>query len=102
MVPFVILGFVIKPLELKGFSHNGIKEYGQMLTPEVQDQINNNGTKHVMPGGIDDLAGKVPQKFSFSRFGRSLMTEIGLFSKDMKELLQEKVFVTVVLGQIVL
>ena len=30
------------------------------------------------------------------------MTEIGLFSKDMKELLQEKVFVTVVLGQIAL
>ncbi|KAG2567561.1 hypothetical protein PVAP13_7NG333100 [Panicum virgatum] len=100
MVPFVILGFVIKPLEMKGLSHSGIKEYGQMLNPEVQDQIDNNGTKHVMPGGINDLAGKVPQKFSFSRFAKRLMTEIGLFSKDMKELLQEKVFVTVVLGYI--
>ncbi|KAG2567574.1 hypothetical protein PVAP13_7NG334424 [Panicum virgatum] len=38
MVPFVILGFVIKPLEMKGLSHSGIKEYGQMH-PEVQDQI---------------------------------------------------------------
>ncbi|CAL5026343.1 unnamed protein product [Urochloa decumbens] len=100
MVPFVILGFVIKPLELKGFAHNRIKEYGQMLNPDVQDQINNNGTKHAMPGGINDLAGKVPKKFSFSRFGQGLMTEIGHFSKDMKELLQEKVFVINVLGYI--
>ncbi|CAN6276352.1 unnamed protein product [Urochloa humidicola] len=100
MVPFVILGFVIKPLELKGFAHNRMKEYGQMLNPEVQDQINNNGTKHAMPGGINDLAGKVPQKFSFSRFGRSLMTEIGHFRKDMKELVQEKVFIINVLGYI--
>uniref|UniRef100_K3Y5Z8 Major facilitator superfamily (MFS) profile domain-containing protein n=1 Tax=Setaria italica TaxID=4555 RepID=K3Y5Z8_SETIT len=100
MIPFVILGFVIKPLELKGFSQNRTKEYGQMLNPEVQDQINNNGTKRVMPGGIDDLAGKVPQKLSFSRFGQSLMTEIGRFGKDMKELLQEMPFFIVVLGYI--
>ncbi|KAF8702762.1 hypothetical protein HU200_032593 [Digitaria exilis] len=40
MVPFVILGFVIKPLELKGFTHNGVKEYGQMLNPDNQDPIN--------------------------------------------------------------
>ncbi|KAF8704064.1 hypothetical protein HU200_031550 [Digitaria exilis] len=100
MVPFVILGFVIKPLELKGFTHNGVKEYGQMLNPDNQDPINNNGTKHVMAGGIDDLAGKVPQKFSFSRFGQSLMSEIGNFSKDMKVLLQEKSYIVVVLGYI--
>jgi hypothetical protein len=24
----------------------------------------NNATKHVLPGGIEDLSGKVPQKFS--------------------------------------
>ncbi|ONM15802.1 putative sphingolipid transporter spinster homolog 2 [Zea mays] len=90
MVPFVILGF----------AHNTTKEYGQMLNPEVQDQINNNATKHVLPGGIEDLSGKVPQKFSLSSFCHGIMTEIGRFSKDMKELLQEKVFVIVVLGYI--
>lgn len=100
MVPFVILGFVIKPLNLKGFAHNTRKEYDQMLNPQVQDQINNNGTKHVLPGGIEDLSGKVPQKFALSSFCHGLMTEIGRFSKDMKELLQEKVFVIVVLGYI--
>ncbi|CAO2035840.1 unnamed protein product [Urochloa humidicola] len=100
MVPFVILGFVITPLEMKGFSHNRIKEYGQMLNPEVEDQINNNLAKHAMPGVINDLAGKVPQKFSFSRFGQRLKTEIGYFIKDMKEILQEKVYVINVLGYI--
>ncbi|CAN6357830.1 unnamed protein product [Urochloa humidicola] len=35
-----------------------------------------------------------------SRFGQSLMTEIGHFSKDMKELIQEKVFIIDVLGYI--
>nr|CAB3487704.1 unnamed protein product [Digitaria exilis] len=79
MVPFVILGFVIKPLELKGntrFTHNGVKEYGQMLNPDNQDPI------------------------SISRFGQSLMSEIGNFSKDMKVLLQEKSYIVVVLGYI--
>ncbi|XP_062184094.1 probable sphingolipid transporter spinster homolog 2 [Phragmites australis] len=97
MVPFVILGFVIKPLDLKGFAHNTTKEYGPMLNPELQDKTNNNGTKH---GGIGDLAEKLPQKFSFSSFGKRVMSEIGHFGKDMKELLQEKVYVVNVLGYI--
>ncbi|GJN02291.1 hypothetical protein PR202_ga19625 [Eleusine coracana subsp. coracana] len=81
MVPFVILGFVIKPLDLKGFAHNTTKEYGPMRNPEVQDETNNNGTKHV--------EAKLPQN-SFSSFGKRVMVEIGHFGKDMKELLQEK------------
>ncbi|XP_062226219.1 probable sphingolipid transporter spinster homolog 2 isoform X2 [Phragmites australis] len=100
MVPFVILGFVIKPLELKGFAQTTRKEYGPMLNLEVQDETNNNGIKHVMPGGTEDLAKKLPQKFSFSSFGKRVMTEIGHFGKDMKELLQEKVYVINVLGYI--
>ncbi|WVZ86467.1 hypothetical protein U9M48_033237 [Paspalum notatum var. saurae] len=99
MVPFVILGFVIKPLELKGFTHSTMKEYGQMVDSEVQNETDNNGSKHVIPG-VEDLAGKLPHKFSFSHFGKRVMTEIGRFGKDMKELLQEKVFVINVLGYI--
>ncbi|KAL6903725.1 hypothetical protein ACP4OV_004538 [Aristida adscensionis] len=98
MVPFVVLGFVIKPLELKGFAHNTIKQYGSV--PEVQDETNNNGTKHVMPGGIEDPADKLPKTSSISNFGKRVMTEIGHFGKDMKELLQEKVYVINVLGYI--
>lgn len=100
MVPFVILGFVIKPLELKGFTHNTTREYDQMVNSEVQNGTGNNGSKHAIPGGIEDPAGKLPRKFSFSNFGKRVMTEIGRFGKDMKELLQEKVFVINVLGYI--
>uniref|UniRef100_A0A0D9W7C5 Major facilitator superfamily (MFS) profile domain-containing protein n=1 Tax=Leersia perrieri TaxID=77586 RepID=A0A0D9W7C5_9ORYZ len=96
MLPFVILGFVIKPLELKGFTH-GVKteEYGAMFNPELQDE-----TKQGASTGNDGLAGTLPQKFSFSSFAKRVFTEIRCFGKDMKELLQEKVYVINVLGYI--
>ncbi|KAM0923762.1 hypothetical protein ACQ4PT_005295 [Festuca glaucescens] len=101
MLPFVILGFVIKPLELKGFTHNKkTKQYGQMPNPELQDGTNNNGVKQVVPGGDDDLAEKLPQKSSSSSFVKKVMIEIRHFGEDMKELLQEKVYVINVLGYI--
>ncbi|KAM0896278.1 hypothetical protein ACQ4PT_023292 [Festuca glaucescens] len=101
MLPFVILGFVIKPLELKGFTHNKkTKEYGQMLNPELQDGTINNGVKQVVPSGVDDLAEKLPQKSSFSNFVKKVTIEIRHFGEDMKELLQEKVYVINVLGYI--
>ncbi|KAM0923588.1 hypothetical protein ACQ4PT_005429 [Festuca glaucescens] len=101
MLPFVILGFVIKPLELKGFTHNKkTKEYGQMLNPELQDGTLNNGVKQVVPSGVDDLAEKLPQKSSFSNFVKKVTIEIRHFGEDMKELLQEKVYVINVLGYI--
>ncbi|KAG8082731.1 hypothetical protein GUJ93_ZPchr0014g47326 [Zizania palustris] len=74
MLPFVILGFVIKPLELKGFTHSVKRK--------------------------NDLAVTLPQKLSFSSFGNKVMTEIFYFGEDMKELLQEKVYVINVLGYI--
>ncbi|KQJ83683.1 probable sphingolipid transporter spinster homolog 2 [Brachypodium distachyon] len=101
MLPFVILGFVIKPLELKGFTHNKkTKEYGPMLNPELRDETNNNGIKQGVPAGTEGLTEKIPQRFSFSSFGKKVMIEIGHFGQDMKELLQEKVYVINVLGYI--
>jgi hypothetical protein len=96
MLPFVILGFVIKPLELKGFNHSvKTKEYGEMLNPERQDE-----TKQGASIGVDGLAETLPHKFSISSFGKKVLTEIKHFMKDMKELLQEKVYVINVLGYI--
>lgn len=101
MLPFVILGFVIKPLELKGFTHNiKTKEYGQMLSPELQDETNNNGIKQGMPAVVEGLAEKLPEKSSLSSFGKKVMIEIHHFGVDMKELLQEKVYVFNVAGYI--
>uniref|UniRef100_A0A0E0I4A7 Major facilitator superfamily (MFS) profile domain-containing protein n=1 Tax=Oryza nivara TaxID=4536 RepID=A0A0E0I4A7_ORYNI len=54
MLPFVILGFVIKPLELKGFNHSvKTKEYGEMLNPERQDETK----QDIMFGGITIVCG---------------------------------------------
>uniref|UniRef100_A0A453CGV2 Major facilitator superfamily (MFS) profile domain-containing protein n=1 Tax=Aegilops tauschii subsp. strangulata TaxID=200361 RepID=A0A453CGV2_AEGTS len=94
MLPFVILGFVIKPLELKGFTHNKkTKEYGPMLSPELQDETSNNGIKQGVPAIVEGLAEKLPEKSSLSSFGKKVMIEIHHFGKDMKELLQERVYV---------
>ncbi|KAE8795037.1 Protein spinster-1-like protein [Hordeum vulgare] len=101
MLPFVILGFVIKPLELKGFTHNNkTKEYGPMLSPELQDETSNNGIKQGMPAVVEGLAEKLPEKSSLSSFGTKVMIEIHHFGKDMKELLQERVYVVNVAGYI--
>ncbi|XP_037486420.1 probable sphingolipid transporter spinster homolog 2 [Triticum dicoccoides] len=101
MLPFVILGFVIKPLELKGFTHNKkTKEYGPMLSPELQDETSNNGIKQGVPAIVEGLAEKLPEKFSLSSFGKKVMIEIHHFGKDMKELLQERVYVVNVAGYI--
>ncbi|VAH49733.1 unnamed protein product [Triticum turgidum subsp. durum] len=101
MLPFVILGFVIKPLELKGFTHNKkTKEYGPMLSPELQDETSNNGIKQGVPAIVEGLAEKLPEKSSLSSFGKKVMIEIHHFGKDMKELLQERVYVVNVAGYI--
>ncbi|VAH49729.1 unnamed protein product [Triticum turgidum subsp. durum] len=98
MLPFVILGFVIKPLELKGFTHNKkTKEYGPMLSPELQDETSNNGIKQGVPAIVEGLAEKLPEN---SSFGKKVMIEIHHFGKDMKELLQERVYVVNVAGYI--
>ncbi|BAF15274.1 Os04g0525900 [Oryza sativa Japonica Group] len=79
MLPFVILGFVIKPLELKGFNHSvKTKEYGEMLNPERQDE-----TKQGASIGVDGLAETLPHKFSISSFGKKVLTEIKHFMKDI-------------------
>ncbi|XP_006652538.2 probable sphingolipid transporter spinster homolog 2 [Oryza brachyantha] len=96
MLPFVILGFVIKPLQLKGFTHSvKTKDYGVMFNPELQDEA-----KQGVSAGDDGLAETLPRRFSFSSFGKKVLTEIRYFGKDMKELLQEKVYVINVLGYI--
>lgn len=86
MLPFVILGFLIKPLELKGFSSKpkAAKSYGEMIVPEIQDEPN---LKHEISANIESSTDKKSKK-------------LFLFWKDMRELLLEKVYVVNVLGYI--
>ncbi|OAY63541.1 putative sphingolipid transporter spinster [Ananas comosus] len=102
MLPFAILGFVIKPLQLKGFASSVSKEakgYGEMIDQKFQDDTNERTAEQAIP--VDnDLADKTSQKFNLSTGSKQFLIQIKRFWKDMKALLHEKVYVVNVLGYI--
>ncbi|XP_007041476.2 PREDICTED: probable sphingolipid transporter spinster homolog 2 isoform X1 [Theobroma cacao] len=96
MLPFAILGFVMKPLQLKGFAPaESRKALISMETaiPEVQDTeaLNVKGSAESMKEEFGHTFSKLKcALFNLNRFSR--------FTKDMKELLVDKVYVVNVLG----
>ncbi|XP_072988073.1 probable sphingolipid transporter spinster homolog 2 isoform X2 [Typha latifolia] len=103
MLPFAILGFIIKPLQLKGFTTSGLKKSkgsGEMTDQEFQVEINDPATKRDIPADNEDLTDKPKQKFSLSSGSKKIMIQMGRFWKDVKVLLLEKVYVINVLGYI--
>ncbi|XP_028083345.1 probable sphingolipid transporter spinster homolog 2 [Camellia sinensis] len=100
MVPFAILGFVIKPLQLKGFSPAGSKKAltgTEIAVIELKDDsTGKDGILSVKEEFIDQSS-KGPSKLK-SR--SALLNQISRFLKDMKVLLLDKVYVVNVLGYI--
>ncbi|KAJ6754905.1 SPINSTER [Salix purpurea] len=89
MLPFAILGFVIKPLQLKGFSPAESKKAltsMEIASLEVQDS--------------DVSVVKGSMKSSKSKCAFVDLKEVSRFMKDLKVLLLEKVFVVNVIGYI--
>ncbi|KAJ6299193.1 hypothetical protein OIU76_020210 [Salix suchowensis] len=89
MLPFAILGFVIKPLQLKGFSPAESKKAltsMEIASLEVQDS--------------DVSVVKGSMKSSKSKCAFVDFKEVSRFMKDLKVLLLEKVFVVNVIGYI--
>ncbi|KAJ6302671.1 hypothetical protein OIU77_016706 [Salix suchowensis] len=89
MLPFAILGFVIKPLQLKGFSPAESKKAltsMEIASLEVQDS-----DVSVVEGSM---------KSSKSKCAFVDFKEVSRFMKDLKVLLLEKVFVVNVIGYI--
>ncbi|CAA7387887.1 unnamed protein product [Spirodela intermedia] len=78
MLPFAILGFVIKPLQLKG------------------EQALENGTS-VRIVHLNDIASK---KTSLFKAAQKISTQLASFWKDLRDLLVNKVYVTNVVGYI--
>ncbi|XP_020551715.1 probable sphingolipid transporter spinster homolog 2 [Sesamum indicum] len=74
MLPFAILGFVMKPLQLKGQYDNGSEDQG------------------AQPSGRVEVADESSKPLG--------LTALTVFGKDMKVLLLEKVYVVNVLGYI--
>ncbi|CAL0314143.1 unnamed protein product [Lupinus luteus] len=93
MLPFPILGFVMKPLQLEGFAPLESKQ-----TPtSVETNVSETGEVSVTDDGM--LAGDQP----FTRGSEStsrLWDQFTRFSKDMQVLLHDQVYVVNVLGYI--
>ncbi|KAM5580530.1 putative sphingolipid transporter spinster [Rosa sericea] len=73
MLPFVILGFVVKPLQMRGFKHDESKV--------AVSQVQGSGASEI----------KVATK---------IKKHLSRFMKDMKELLVDKVYIVNVLGYV--
>ncbi|XP_058758132.1 probable sphingolipid transporter spinster homolog 2 [Vicia villosa] len=89
MLPFAILGFVMKPLQLKGFVPSDSKKVSALETVPlgVQDADVSNGNNESNEPSKPKCRCKV-------------LNQVSIFLKDMKALLSEKVYVVNVLGYI--
>lgn len=102
MLPFAVLGFVIKPLQLKGFTSTGLKKasnHEELVTSEVEDTENSKGTGDILVGKevLDD---NDPKRLSLSKTAGKILNQFAKFWEDMKLLLVDKVYVVNVLGYI--
>ncbi|KAK8472199.1 hypothetical protein PHAVU_002G138900 [Phaseolus vulgaris] len=87
MLPFPILGFVIKPLQLKGFAPLESKH-----TPSIETNVSETGDDGMLAEDQALLRG--------SKSTSKLWDQFTNFSKDMQELLHDQVYVVNVLGYI--
>ncbi|XP_078430459.1 major facilitator superfamily protein [Wolffia australiana] len=99
MLPFAILGFVIQPLQLKGFPSSHIK-----MMPSEEEIISEDQTSvgqiikraRAAEESMDDETMKSPLPKTKS----NLVSQLGWLWKDLKVLLCDKVYVTNVLGYV--
>ncbi|KAL1213434.1 putative sphingolipid transporter spinster-like protein [Cardamine amara subsp. amara] len=103
MAPFAVLGFVIKPLELKGFpSIDSIKAVRsiEVMASSVETSKNNNHRKAGNEIDHDRFEVSIETSSSKSSYANAVLKPFSRFAKDMKVLCKEKVFVVNVLGYI--
>ncbi|CAN6543903.1 unnamed protein product [Malus baccata var. baccata] len=105
MLPFAILGFVMKPLQLKGFFHPESKKAltaVETAVEEVQgtDTYGISNGKDASYSMKKDVRNSTLQKSSKLKVASNIKNEISRFLNDMKVLLVDKVYVVNVLGYI--
>lgn len=101
MLPFAITGFVIKPLQLRGFISSKLKE-GVLGENNITD--GGQSSKHPVSVNCDGIDRKrinsKSQKSSLSGIFKNFSAQITRFWRDVKMLLAEKVYLINVLGYI--
>ncbi|KAJ8529959.1 hypothetical protein K7X08_036794 [Anisodus acutangulus] len=92
MLPFAVLGLIMKPLQLKGFSHAGSKEpLTSPLTSFPEEAVSNSS---------NGLLSTLEDSKDGSKGAPSNLNELTRFWKDLKVLHLEKIYVINVLGYI--
>ncbi|KAL8136551.1 hypothetical protein V2J09_002552 [Rumex salicifolius] len=105
MLPFSILGFVMKPLQLKGFASAGSKKRvlppAETVVPDMQEiPISNGGDHSADDKKKDESLAADSGSASFVLYQAGNGNQFSRFIKDMKVLLCDKVYVVNVLGYI--
>ncbi|KAJ0260450.1 sphingolipid transporter spinster 3 [Hirschfeldia incana] len=97
MAPFAVLGFLMKPLQLKGFPSTDSVE---VMASSVGAEISKNNN-HLQPGNEtekDEV--EVSIETYKSSYTNAIWKSITQFARDMKVLCKERVFVVNVLGYV--
>ncbi|XP_015166267.1 probable sphingolipid transporter spinster homolog 2 isoform X1 [Solanum tuberosum] len=92
MLPFAILGFVMKPLQLKGFSHTGSKRPSTSVQTSCTEAVTSpcqDGSSQTRNDSMDG-----------SKSAPGILNQFTRFWMDMKVLLLDKVYVVNILGYI--
>ncbi|BAT73869.1 hypothetical protein LR48_Vigan01g075100 [Vigna angularis] len=102
MSPFAILGFFMKPLQLKGFAPADSEKKLKLETAvsETQDVNASNGKDETLSLKAE-FRDKSAHEPSRSKCATTIFGQFSRFLQDVKELLLDKVFVVNVLGYIV-
>ncbi|PIA55126.1 hypothetical protein AQUCO_00800095v1 [Aquilegia coerulea] len=106
MLPFAVLGFVMKPLQLKGFAFAEQKKASTSVEiigseiegTEVADIEVASSERGYLDG--DELDRCTSKKSSLSKGSLEILNQLSKFWKDIKVLLFDKVYLTNVLGYI--
>ncbi|GAV65110.1 MFS_1 domain-containing protein, partial [Cephalotus follicularis] len=97
MLPFAVLGFVMKPLQMKGFPPASSKKALTSVDTSVSEVQDGKDSMLPMKEEFND---KSTNKSAKSKCGFINMNQFYRFMKDMKVLLSEKVYVVNVLGYV--
>ncbi|BFG35698.1 hypothetical protein CerSpe_219720 [Prunus speciosa] len=94
MLPFAVLAFAMNPLQLKGFAPAESRKFlepNETTSPLIEGSDNSNINSCVIVSS-DKASRSSPASKSLNQLSR--------FSKDMKELLRDKVYVVNILGYV--
>ncbi|XP_056161195.1 probable sphingolipid transporter spinster homolog 3 isoform X2 [Syzygium oleosum] len=100
MFPFAVLGFVMKPLQLRGFAP--VESKKSMASIETVAIASEDASSIINPSKLvgDEDTGSEPYPEPAKGCLSTVWNEVARFSKDMKALLVDQVFVVNVLGYI--